>query len=456
MAPREHAARRSGDDRAFFGAFAVYALVAVGLLLLGLLSVAVDASPALSASLEGWIAAGGALAPLWTAVLEASAHTHGGAHTAVDYLFSALNLGLGLLILWLRPDNWTARLLAVGLVGTAAAFNLESHALFFVAFDTSPAIVNGLHFVLHAVSGAAFLHALLAFPDGRLTRRWARRLVAVVWTGVAIDSTVSLIIGIGPLGALGMLPIDLVVDLDPLEGVAAVSTADALFFVIFFGMVVPAVGAAAQVHRYRTAMNAEEAQQSRILVWALVLAFGIGLAFTAVAVGVGVRHPDPLAFIHQIEGVVFRVFAPLFAIIPIAIIVGVVRYRLWDVDVVINRTLVYTLLTGTLAVAYIAAVTVFGLLLAPVTEQVGGDLVPVLATATVALLFLPLRRRIQGAIDRRLYRRRYDAVRAVDDLADRLRTEADLEAVCGDVLKTIETTVQPDRAIVWLDPERVR
>jgi hypothetical protein len=129
--------------------------------------------------------------------------------------------------------------------------------------------------------------------------------------------------------------------------------------------------------------------------------------------------------------------------------VAILRYRLYEIDLIIRKTLVYTTLVGCLALAYLCGVYLVDRALQSVTGQ-SGPLAVTVSTLTVVVLFQPLRRRIQTAIDHRFYRRKYDAVKTMEAFTGRLRQEIDLDALRGDVLDMIQVTVQPAHASLVL------
>jgi hypothetical protein len=198
------------------------------------------------------------------------------------------------------------------------------------------------------------------------------------------------------------------------------------------------VGAASLVGRFRRARGTER-QQLRWLALAAIL--GALLLLVALVAG----------FVLSEDGVVLTSLALCVALLPLATGAAILRYRLYDLDRIISRTLAWTLLTLLLALAYAAVVLGLGRLL-PQNSNLG----VAAATLAVAALFQPLRRRVQQAVDRRFNRPRHDAARLIEAFGARLRDQVDLDAVGGELLAVVDQTTQPTRASLWLRPPAPR
>jgi hypothetical protein len=135
-------------------------------------------------------------------------------------------------------------------------------------------------------------------------------------------------------------------------------------------------------------------------------------------------------------------------LVPVAIGIAILRYHLYDIDQLINRTLVYGALTAILGAAYVGAIGVLQVILDPFTRE--SQLAVAASTVIVAALFQPLRAGIQRAVDRRFYRRKYDAAKTLETFGSRLRSQVDLESISAEVVGAARATVQPRQASLWL------
>ena len=153
-----------------------------------------------------------------------------------------------------------------------------------------------------------------------------------------------------------------------------------------------------------------------------------------------------LAVVFWYRSVLVQVLAALaFNAMPLAIGAAILRYRLYDIDRIVSRTLAYGLLTVVLGLAYAGVVLGLGRLLPD-----SSSLAVAAATLAVAAIFQPVRRRIQAAVDRRFHRHRYDAARTIQGFSGRLREEVDLDTLTGELLAVVDQTMQPERATLWL------
>ena len=195
---------------------------------------------------------------------------------------------------------------------------------------------------------------------------------------------------------------------------------------------------ASLVVRYRAA-GLEQRQQLKWLAWSLpMVLLWLGASIWVESTQQGETAADIGNALASIG----------LTVVPVAITVAMLRHRLYDIDVVINRTLVYGSLTATLAAVYLGSVLLLQLLLNPLRTE--SDLAVAVSTLAVAALFGPARARIQAGVDRRFYRSRYDATRTLEAFAGRLRHEVDLDAVGADLRAAASDTVQPAHLSLWL------
>jgi hypothetical protein len=269
---------------------------------------------------------------------------------------------------------------------------------------------------------------LLLLPNGRLrSRRWRVVLVACV-AGTAMN-VLGWSVSPEPMTNT-LVPLAKPFTLDGWAASAA-SAVHWVGWVLTFATI-PAA-ALCVVLRFRASRGVERQQ----LRW--VAAGAAGAAASPLVV-----LPLDLLGVLPVEDL-FAI--PLLLSLPLAIAVAVLRYRLWDLDRLISRTVTYALVTALLLVPY--------LLVVPAATRLvegSGSLAVAAATLAAAAAFQPLRRRVQAAVDRRFNRRRYDAARTLDGFARRLRDQVDLDALHGELLTVVDQTMQPTRASLWLRP----
>ncbi|CAA9394725.1 MAG: hypothetical protein AVDCRST_MAG55-292 [uncultured Rubrobacteraceae bacterium] len=287
-----------------------------------------------------------------------------------------------------------------GAAGTMRAL-AEAHSAFWFP-------VHLLDYVSQVCVGVFFY----LFPTGEFVPRWTR------WATVA--------------SAAFFVP-DIFF---PASAVATIS--DPLFFVFLGSLVI------AQVYRYLRVSTVEQRQQTKWVVFGFAAALVGFMAVIALTFVPAIRDVGPLGLM------VFSTLVYGFlALIPLSIGVAILRSRLYDIDVVINRALVYGPLTATLVALYFGGIVVLQRGFVALTGQ-QSTLAVVASTLAIATLFNPLRRRVQALVDRRFYRRKYDAAKTLAAFNSKLREETDLDSLRDDVLGVVRETMQPEHASLWL------
>jgi len=283
---------------------------------------------------------------------------------------------------------------------------------------------------------ALFALVFLLFPDGRLpSRRWR----PVVWLElVAVVCLVAWAFEPGPLGNLGLVRVS-----NPFGIQDAAGLLGTLGLVgLFMTLAVAVAGGISLVVRFRGARGVERQQ----IKW---FAFS-GVVFCAVfAAGPFLWTLPQSPATAWIWPVLFLAGA---STIPAAVGIAILRHRLYDIDLLINRALVYGSLTATLLAGYFGGIVVLQRLFVVLIGE-RSTLAVVASTLLIAALFNPLRRRIQGFIDRRFYRRKYDAAKTLAAFTARLREETDLDALSDNLVGMASATMQPEHASLWLRPE---
>ena len=279
---------------------------------------------------------------------------------------------------------------------------------------------------------------VLLFPDGRLpSRRWSPFAWSVV--SVVFLSVIALAFSPGPVDGLG--PIENPLGIESLgfarEG-AVTAVVEGLLFIPL-----ASVAAGSLLVRLRRSRGVERQQVKWFAYAEVVLVIGTITAYTIYeASGVPWWVPS-VGFLLTMVGI---------AGWAIGVAIAVLRYRLYDIDVIINRTLVYGSLTATLVALYFGGIVLLQRVFVLLTGQ-QSTLAVVASTLLIAALFTPLRRRIQGFIDKRFYRRKYDARKTLEAFSSKLRDETDLNALSEDLTSVVRETMQPAHVSLWLRPE---
>jgi hypothetical protein len=335
---------------------------------------------------------------------------------------------LGALIVSRRAENAIGWLfLAVGVGGGVQLF-CGQYATVALSSEALPggAVAGWLSTLVQTSVVISMLFLVLLFPTGRLlSPRW--RPVAWIAATVFVVSVLSLALTPGPIENFPSVRNPFGVE----AAAAVVDNLDAIGSWMGLACFVAAI-LSLILRFYRS--RGEERLQLKWFVYASTLGFG------AIVLG-GDR---------QIIGTLVWTVAPLS--LPISAGIAVLKYRLYDIDVIINRTLVYGSLTATLVVVYFGGIVLLQRLFVVLTGQ-QSTLAVVASTLAIAALFVPLRRRVQGFVDRRFYRRKYDARKTLEAFSTKLKNETDLESLNNDLVGVVRETMQPAHVSLWLRPE---
>jgi signal transduction histidine kinase len=396
-----------------------YAAVAVAMLSFGVASAAATASPSWHETLHEWGLRPDLPGRTALAMADASHRVQPLGQLLLDYGFSVFNLALAGLLVWLRPQERTALLLATALVGTAAVFNLQAYGVYEALAATR--VDTALHLGFQLVAAVSYIYALLLFPDGRLVPRWPR--LALLGLYVALTALVA--------------------------GLAfeVRGTSRTVALIMYFGLLTPLAGVVAQAYRYRRSPTPLERQQARLLFWALTPALLVGL-FVLTS---GARETAFTGFAGRPVALIpvglFRVFQPVFALIPLALFVGILRYRLWNIERVISRTLFYGMLAGFVSAVYVGVVVGIG---RAVGAQGNNVALSILATGVVAVAFEPVKARVNRFANRLVYGQRATPYEVLSELSGRMAESVPTEELLSKVARIIAEGTGARRADVWL------
>jgi hypothetical protein len=338
-------------------------------------------------------------------------------NVAIDKIGDLVWFAVGALIFLRRSDERMALFTSMFLItfGTLAIDTTDAETL----ISSQPAWwlpVRGVE-IVGGVCGPLFF---LLFPSGSFVPRWTR------WLAIAFIAF-----------QVPEIPFPELYSRSP--------ALESALYLVFLGTVVILVWS--QVYRYRTVSSPEQRRQTKWVVFGTTL--GVAGTFPSqLPLDLGLVGGDtPLVLLILNMG-----FTLSFLLVPLSISVAVLRSHLFDIDVLINRTLVYGLLTAMLIGLYFGSIVVLQRVFVGLTGE-QSTLAVVASTLAIAAVFNPLRGRIQSFIDRRFYRRKYDARKTLEAFSAKLRDETDLNALSNDLVGVVRETMQPTYVSLWLRPE---
>jgi hypothetical protein len=325
---------------------------------------------------------------------------------------------VGAVIFWRRSDDWMAVFTSLCLI-LFSTFTLDDVPLALAERYSNLWLPV---YLLAFFGSISFILFFFLFPDGRFVPRWMRWIL-IVWTA---HEMAYYFFPNSVLNTYRSLPI-----------------LDVVIISIFL-----CIGMGSQVYRYRRVSSPVQRRQTKWVVFGIVSALlgAIGFALPLHSFPTFEQYGSLFSFVFD-AGI-----AGSLLLIPLSIGVAILSHRLWDVDIIINRTLVYGALTVSLALLYFGGIVVLQTVFVVLAGQ-ESTLAVVASTLLIAALFNPLRRRIRAFIDRRFYRSKYDARKTLEAFSAKLRNDSDLDALSDDLVGVVRQTMQPSHVSLWLRPE---
>lgn len=345
--------------------------------------------------------------------------------TAMNLLLAALFLAASVFIFVRKSDDWMVMLTSLACSGFVVLFLPTLVRL----MDAHPQFALPVAFCRAFGLGSSLIVFYYLFPDGRLVPGWLKFFL-FVWLAMVVVWF-----------AFPDAPFNLVYLYTWYNNLAP----SFVIYILWFGS-----GVAAQIYRYLRVSNSLQRQQTKWVVFGTTGAFlGFFLYYLIPVMFGSVYQPGMLRLVHIFIGV--PVFHLLILMVPITIAFAILRFRLWEIDFIISRSLLYVVLSGTLLVVYFAIVALMTLFFQSFTGTRQSEIVLVSSTLLTASLFSPLRSRLQSSIDRRFFRNKYNAVRALEVFGATVRDEVDLNRMSESLVQVIKETVQPESISLWLN-----
>jgi hypothetical protein len=328
----------------------------------------------------------------------------------------AIWCAVGFLLFWRRSDDWLALLAAFFLV--MSGITLSNNSVNALAF-ASPALALPLS-LMSFLGNASIVVFFLLFPNGLLVPRW-----------------MGLILLLGIINAF--------VDNLPSPG-SSFDTNWPEWLYLLVNLVVAGAVIYSQIYRYRRVSTLVQRQQTKWVVFGVTAVVGVYIGLLVISVLI-----PSLNNTNLYDEVWSLIFPIALLLLPLSVGFSIMRYRLYDIDVLINRTLVYGTLTVILTGVYVGLIIGLQALLRGLISQ-DNSVAIVISTLAIAALFQPLRHRLQQVIDRRFYRSKYDAAKIIEAYSATLRSEVDLKQLHGHLVAVVKETMQPTYVSLWVRP----
>jgi hypothetical protein len=334
---------------------------------------------------------------------------------------------IGLFIFWRRPDDWMTLWVSLLLVLLGTSSVPPEIPLLATVWPGWALVASGGS----ALGMVSNLHILCLSPDGRFVPRWTLTITAgftggmLAVGGYAVAAAPSWGILLSSLFILVAIPV----------------------WVVLIGL-----GIYSQIYRYRRVSGPLQRQQTK---WVMVglAALTLGFVFNGYFNFLATTQSS-----GQVRLLLTLARAPIvnmcMLFLPVCVAFSIFRYRLWDIDLLIRRTLVYGALTALLTAVYFASVVLLQSVFRALFGQAQNAFVTVLSTLAIAALFVPLRKRLQDFIDRRFYRQKVDAAQALAAFSQAARNEVDLDRLTEELVQVVQETMQPAGTSLWLSPAR--
>lgn len=340
--------------------------------------------------------------------------------TGLEALSAVGGILVGAIIFWRQRQDWIAIYVSIALI-TLGTFPTP---LMTSVLDYQPALSPLIAFLQFIAFGPGLL-VLYLFPDGRFVPRWTLlpwilwMIYAVSWQIIpALKPPLTLFAIQGALSSIGpFLP------------------------------VVILIGIYGQIYRYRRVSTPLQRQQTKWVVLGFSIVLVLLMLLGALSVFVPFTPPSRASMLFLLLAIPLVLLGLMVP--PLVTMISILKFHLWDIDLLIRRTVTYTLLAALLAVFYFGSIIFLQRAFASFTGQ-RSELATVLSTLAIAALFVPLRNRIQSTIDRRFYRKKYDARQVLEQFGQMVRNETDLERLTGELMNVVQETMHPKSVSMWL------